>query len=882
MGGSSDHRTRNHVRQRRVRSNHRHPGGCSQEDAGPGGRAACPSAARSDRLKGLITDRDIVTQCVATGKDPEQRQGRGVRRRGRDHRRRDKPAKAVEETVEKVVDTAKSALQQARRMIPGAPGGEPPALAEPTEPRDPQPPKPDQGAPETRTPTGAETGAPMESNGQQGACLTTATGRAAARHRPLAHGRAARPDAAPGPPPAREDHALRPRAHPRARRARPRRRSPRRLRGQRHRRGRSCRAAFLAKGRRPVFVRFSTVLGVRGSADTVRDTRGFATKFYTDEGNFDLVGNNIPVFFIQDGIKFPDVIHAGKPHPDREIPQAQSAHDTFWDFVSLHTEAQHHTIWNMSDRGIPRSYRTMEGFGVHTFRLRQRRRRDLAGEVPLEAGARRPLPDLGGGADARRPRPRLPPPRPLRRHRVRRLPRVGPRRAGLPGHPRADLRGHRPARPDQARPRGAGAGAGGRPADPDANPTNFFAESEQVAFHIGHLVPGIDVTDDPLLQARLFSYLDTQLTRLGGPNFNQLPINRPHAPVNDILRDGFHQQAVHAGVAPYRPNSLDGGCPFIAGARTAPTSTRRSPWPRRRKVRANPASFDDHYSQVRLFWRSMTPVEQDHIVQAYTFELGKCYEQVIKERQLQAWPRSTRTCARRSPQGSACRRPSRWRRSPTRAEPGLSQLGGDLAGGRPDRRHRRRPRGRSRGVEGCGRRVLGRHGAAGDRRARRRRRRACRAAHLPDRSLLRARRPARWPVPGSGARRSPPRTPRPARRTRRRSTRGSLCCPGGLASREVDRRLGSRRLRARPERADGVRRRGVRRGAPRGARRGPVGCSPGTGSGSASRRRCDGQFAFIGTATTVMSAGLLHAADGSELPAPWPAGLPGWGCPRGG
>ena len=145
-------------------------------------------------------------------------------------------------------------------------------------------------------------------------------------------------------------------------------------------------AGFLGKDvETPVFVRFSTVLGSRGSADTVRDTRGFATKFYTAEGTFDLVGNNIPVFFIQDGIKFPDVIHAGKPHPDREIPQAQSAHDTFWDFVSLHTEAQHHTIWNMSDRGIPRSYRTMEGFGVHTFRLRQRRRRDLAGEVPLEA-----------------------------------------------------------------------------------------------------------------------------------------------------------------------------------------------------------------------------------------------------------------------------------------------------------------------------------------------------------------------------------------------------------------------------------------------------------------------------------------------------------------
>ena len=201
---------------------------------------------------------------------------------------------------------------------------------------------------------------------------------------------------------------------------------------------RSPQAGFLAKGvETPVFVRFSTVLGSRGSADTVRDTRGFATKFYTDEGTFDLVGNNIPVFFIQDGIKFPDVVHAAKPHPDREIPQAQSAHDTFWDFVSLHTEAQHHTMWNMSDRGIPRSYRTMEGFGVHTFRLVNAEGETVAGEVPLEAGARRALADLGGGAAARRHGPRLPPARPLRRDRVGRLPAVGARHPGLPGHRRS-------------------------------------------------------------------------------------------------------------------------------------------------------------------------------------------------------------------------------------------------------------------------------------------------------------------------------------------------------------------------------------------------------------------------------------------------------------
>ena len=236
------------------------------------------------------------------------------------------------------------------------------------------------------------------------------------------------------------------------------------------------RAAVLAeKGlQTPVFVRFSTVLGSRGSADTVRDTRGFATKFYTKEGTWDLVGNNIPVFFIQDAIKFPDIVHAAKPHPDREIPQAQSAHDTFWDFVTLHTEATHHTIWNMSDRGIPRSYRTMEGFGVHTFRLVDAKQKTVAGQVPLEAPAGRALPDLGRGADRRGRRPGLPPPRPLRRHRERRLPRVGPRHPGLPGHPGRDLRGHRPARPDQDRAGGAGAGADHRHARPEREPDQLL------------------------------------------------------------------------------------------------------------------------------------------------------------------------------------------------------------------------------------------------------------------------------------------------------------------------------------------------------------------------------------------------------------------------
>ena len=307
------------------------------------------------------------------------------------------------------------------------------------------------------------------------------------------------------------------------------------------------RAAFLKKGvRTRVFTRFSTVLGSRGSADTVRDTRGFATKFYTQEGVYDLVGNNIPVFFIQDAITFPDVVHAGKPHPDREIPQAQSAHDTFWDFVSLHTEAQAHTMM-------------FEGI-------------DLLDPTKFVPGELAPLQIVGTMTLT-------------------------------------------------------------------ANPTNYFAETEQVAFHPGHLVPGIDVTSDPLLQGRLFSYLDTQISRLGGPNFAQLPVNRPHAPVNDMLRDGMHQSAVHTGVAPSHPNTLDGGCPFHAGADEGafvdlPVTVTESAI-----ERAQPRSFDDHFSQARLFYRSLTEVEQEHVRDAYAFELAKCYEQAITERQLRALAR---------------------------------------------------------------------------------------------------------------------------------------------------------------------------------------------------------------------------------------------------
>jgi catalase len=395
-------------------------------------------------------------------------------------------------------------------------------------------------------------------------------------------------------------------------------------------------AGFLAeKGRQTeVFVRFSTVLGSRGSADTVRDTRGFAVKFYTDEGTFDLVGNNIPVFFIQDGIKFPDIIHAAKPHPDKEIPQAQSAHDTFWDFASLHTEATHHVLWNMSDRGIPRSYRTMEGFGVHTFRLV-----NSDGETSLVKFHWKPLAgvhslvweeaQIAAGVD----------PDFHRRDMA----------DGIDAGAFLEYELGIQVMPDD----GTDSFQGIDLLDPtkivpeelvpvqligkltlNRNPANYFAETEQVAFHLGNLVPGIEVTNDPLLQARLFSYLDTQLTRLGGPNFSQIPVNRPHAPVNDMLRDGMHQTAIHTGVAPYRPNSLDGGQPLVADAGKSGYVQVARPI-EGTAVRANPVSFDDHYSQAAMFYRSLTPLEQAHVVEAFTFELGKCYEQAIKERELQ-------------------------------------------------------------------------------------------------------------------------------------------------------------------------------------------------------------------------------------------------------
>ena len=336
-------------------------------------------------------------------------------------------------------------------------------------------------------------------------------------------------------------------------------------------------APFKEAGKRtPVFVRFSTVAGERGSKDTARDVRGFAVKFYTDEGNWDLVGNNIPVFFIQDAMKFPDLVHAVKPEPHHQMPQAASAHDTFWDFVSLMPESTHMLMWVMSDRAIPRSLRDDAGLRRAHLPTRQRSRRLGVREVPLEAQGRHAFAVLGrGGQDLRR-RSGLPPPRPLGAHRRRRVPRVGARPAGV--HRGAgdefsfDILDATKLVPEELVPiRIVGRMVLNR------NPDNFFAETEQVAFCTAHVVPGIDFSNDPLLAGRIHSYVDTQITRLGGPNFHEIPINAPIAQVHNNQRDGLHRQAIPRGRVVLRAELAGGRLPVPGRRRAGLHVGRRAP-----------------------------------------------------------------------------------------------------------------------------------------------------------------------------------------------------------------------------------------------------------------------------------------------------------------
>jgi len=388
-------------------------------------------------------------------------------------------------------------------------------------------------------------------------------------------------------------------------------------------------SVFSEKGKRtPVFVRFSTVAGERGSADTVRDVRGFAVKFYTDEGNWDLVGNNIPVFFIQDAMKFPDLVHAVKPEPHFAMPQASSAHDTFWDFVSLMPESIHMQLWVMSDRAIPRSYRMMQGFGVHTFRFVNAKgnstfvkfhwtpsagthsldwdeavkingadsdfhRRDLW--EAIEAGAY-PEYELGVQTFSEAEAERF-------SFDVLDATKLIPEEL-VPVKPIGRMVLNR-------------------------NPDNFFAETEQVAFCTAHIVPGLDFSNDPLLAGRIHSYHDTQLTRLGGPNFHQIPINASLNEVHNNTRDGLHQQAIHRGRVSYEPNSLGGGCPFQAGRQGFVSFPQPLDG---EKLRGHPEKFAEHYNQATLFFNSQSEVEKAHIVRAFRFELTRVQTPSIRER----------------------------------------------------------------------------------------------------------------------------------------------------------------------------------------------------------------------------------------------------------
>ncbi len=379
----------------------------------------------------------------------------------------------------------------------------------------------------------------------------------------------------------------------------------------------------------PAFVRFSTVAGNKGSADLARDVRGFAVKIYTQEGNWDLVGNNIPVFFIQDAIKFPDLIHAAKQEPDRAFPQAQTAHDNFWDFISLTPESMNMVMWIMSDRTIPRSFRFMEGFGVHTFRFVNAK--DESTFVKFHWKPKLGLQSVAwneavkiNGADPD-----------FHRRDLWQAIQSGnfpewELQVQLFDQEFADSFDFDVLDPTKIIPEEI------LPPQPigrlvlDRMPDNFFAETEQVAFMTQNVPPGIDFSNDPLLQGRNFSYLDTQLKRLGGPNFTHLPINAPKCPFAHFQQDGHMAMRNPVGRANYQPNSHG------EGPRESPTRGYRhfAAEEQGQKVRLRPESFADHYSQARQFYISQTGAEQRHIASALTFELSKVEIPAIRERMV--------------------------------------------------------------------------------------------------------------------------------------------------------------------------------------------------------------------------------------------------------
>ena len=380
----------------------------------------------------------------------------------------------------------------------------------------------------------------------------------------------------------------------------------------------------------PVFVRFSTVIGSRGSKETARDVRGFATKFYTEEGNYDLVANNMPVFFMQDAIKFPDFVHANKPEPHNEIPQATASHDTFWDWISQNQESAHMVMWTMSDRALPRSFRMMEGFGVNTFRFVNEQGKGhfvkfhwkpVLGTHSLVLDEAEKI----GGKDPDFNRRDL-----WENINAGNFPEF---ELGVQIIEEKDefafdfdILDATKLWPEEDVPvRLIGKMTLNRNVD------NFFAETEQVAFHPGSVVPGIDFSNDPLLQGRLFSYLDTQLIRLGGPNFHELPINRPVCPFFNNQRDGYGRQTINVGRVAYHRNAMANNSP-------SPVSEANGGYAHYQekveghKIRARSDSFKDHFSQATLFWNSMSVPEKQHIINAFSFEVGKVKDKQVKQR----------------------------------------------------------------------------------------------------------------------------------------------------------------------------------------------------------------------------------------------------------
>jgi catalase len=421
----------------------------------------------------------------------------------------------------------------------------------------------------------------------------------------------------------------------------------------------------------PVFVRFSTVVGSRGSADTVRDVRGFSTKFYTEEGVYDLVANNFPIFFIQDGIKFPDIVHAIKPEPHNEMPQASSAHDTFWDFVANNQESAHMVMWLMSDRAIPRSFRMMEGFGVNTFRFVNEEGKahfvkfhwkpklgvhsliwdeaqQIAGKDPdynrrdlwenIENG-NYPEFELGVQILAEEDEFKFD-------FDILDATKLWPEEQ-IPVHLIGKMTLNR-------------------------NVDNVFAENEQVAFHPGHVVPGIDFTNDPLLHGRLFSYTDTQLIRLGGPNFHELPINRPVNPIHNNQRDGYYRQMINVGKVSYHRNSLANNTPRPASEAEGSFKHYEEKI-EGRKIRARSKSFTDHFSQAVLFWNSMSNTEKQHILEAFQFELGKVESMSVRQQTVDMFANVDLQLARNIARYIGVKPPTNGGSNITKSSPALSQ-----------------------------------------------------------------------------------------------------------------------------------------------------------------------------------------------------------------